>query len=313
MHSIGYDGTVKPGALNVSYLTDQGRIRNLNEDAILTLTLPYGGLYAVADGMGGHRSGDYASQLALKELQQTYAKEKSPNPHRILQAVEAANHAVYQASRAPDKRGMGTTLTTVLIEHNYAWIANIGDSRAYLYRDGHLIQITRDHSWVAEQVRAGIITEEEALKHTMRNVLINAMGSSRDVKLDLYMQELEYGDILLICTDGIHGMLMDSQIEHVLKTAPFTEDKVKHLVHEANEAGGIDNISAIVIEVQKLRPQKPPIKSYDIPQNPQNLQYYYDLFGAKQQGNLLWLWVMLGGLVLLIIEVIVLTQYMPNN
>ncbi|MFC5600586.1 Stp1/IreP family PP2C-type Ser/Thr phosphatase [Deinococcus cellulosilyticus] len=304
---------MKPGALNVSYLTDQGRIRNLNEDAILTLTLPYGGLYAVADGMGGHRSGDYASQLALKELQQNYAKDKSSNPHRLLQAIEAANQAVYQASRAPDKRGMGTTLTTVLIEHNYAWIANIGDSRAYLFRDGHMTQITRDHSWVAEQVRAGIITEEEALKHTMRNVLINAMGSSRDVKLDLYMQELEYGDLLLICTDGIHGMLMDTQIEQVLKTSQFTEDRVKNLVHEANEAGGIDNISAIVIEVQKLRPQKPPVKAYTVPQNPQGIQYYYDLFGTRQQGNLLWLWVMLVGLVLLFIEVMVLTRQMPGT
>lgn len=304
---------VKPGALNVSYLTDQGRIRNLNEDAILTLTLPYGGLYAVADGMGGHRSGDYASQLALKELQQNYAKDKSINPHRLLQAIEAANQAVYQASRSPDKRGMGTTLTTILIEHNYAWIANIGDSRAYLFRDGQMTQVTRDHSWVAEQVRAGIITEEEALKHTMRNVLINAMGSSRDVKLDLYMQELQYGDILLICTDGIHGMLMDSQIEQTLRTSQFPEDKVKNLVHEANEAGGIDNISAIVIEVQKLRPQKPPVKAYAVPQSPQGIQYYYDLFGTRQQGNLLWLWVMLVGLVLLFIEVILLTRHIPNN
>ncbi|WP_189002947.1 Stp1/IreP family PP2C-type Ser/Thr phosphatase [Deinococcus roseus] len=304
---------MKPGALNVSYLTDQGRIRNLNEDAILTLTLPYGGLYAVADGMGGHRSGDYASQLALKELQQTYAREKSPNPHRILQAVEAANQAVYQASRSPDKRGMGTTLTTILIEHNYAWIANIGDSRAYLYRDGELSQVTRDHSWVAEQVRAGIITEEEALKHTMRNVLINAMGSSRDVKLDLYMQELQYGDLLLICTDGIHSMLMDSQIEQVLKASQFPEDKVKTLVHEANEAGGIDNISAIVIEVQKLRAQKPPVKAYAVPQSPQGIQYYYDLFGTRQQGNLLWLWVMLGGLFLLFIEVVLLTRHTPGS
>ncbi|MBB6098891.1 protein phosphatase [Deinobacterium chartae] len=238
--------------LEVALLSDRGQTRALNEDCGLALSLPSGGLFAVADGMGGHNAGDVASTMAVSGLQETYLQLNGPTPQRLVRSLEQVNTRLHQEAHKPERRGMGTTLTAVVVDDGAAIIANIGDSRAYLLRGGKLTHLTRDHSWVAEQQRLGLLTEQEARVHRWRNVISNALGSAALLRLDLTGLRLEAGDQLLLCSDGLSGVLEDDRICELMKLAPSAQGAVVTLVAEANRLGGPDNITALLVKVQAV-------------------------------------------------------------
>ena len=223
--------------------TDIGRVREGNEDSYL-LEPP---LYAVADGMGGARGGEVASQLALSTVEDGYL-----SGHRSLAAlVRDANTAVF--ARSVEDRsvaGMGTTLTAVLVEGDAASLVHVGDSRAYLLRAGTLRQLTEDHTLVQRMVRAGEITRREADVHPHRNVLVRSLGTEPDVEVDEADLGLLEGDRLLLCSDGLTTMITEGQIQAILEVAPAPQDAAERLVRAANRAGGLDNITAVVVEVR---------------------------------------------------------------
>ncbi|MCL5964752.1 MAG: protein phosphatase 2C domain-containing protein [Deinococcus sp.] len=161
--------------VSVAYLTDPGR-REANQDAVGYQITPSGGVFIVADGMGGHRTGELASKLAVDTIQ-AQLRVGQPSPQQLVEAYERANQEVYSYGQRPESRGMGTTATTLLLDLPYALVAHVGDSRAYLFRGGELLQLTDDHSWVADRMRQGLLSPEEARHHRWRNVITNALGS----------------------------------------------------------------------------------------------------------------------------------------
>ncbi|MDQ3944832.1 MAG: Stp1/IreP family PP2C-type Ser/Thr phosphatase [Actinomycetota bacterium] len=223
--------------------TDVGRGRPANEDTFLVNHEDR--LYAVADGMGGHRAGEVASATAIDALQAAFADGAS-----LDQAVEEANAAVYEkASANLDMRGMGTTLTAaVLLDDRHALLGHVGDSRAYLMRDGGVTQITEDHSLVEQLVREGRLSPEEAADHPQKAIITRALGIDPDVEVDTYPIDLRPGDRLLLCSDGLTNMLNDAAIARVLRRQPDPQEAAEQLVDMANEAGGDDNITVVVID-----------------------------------------------------------------
>jgi PPM family protein phosphatase len=225
----------------VGATTDIGQVREGNEDAIL-INDP---LYAVADGMGGHRGGEVASNLALQTVEQMFAERQGT----LTEQVERANRAVFERSQSDrDVSGMGTTLTAALIEGGAVRLAHVGDSRAYLFRGGKLQLLTEDHTLVHRMVVEGEITETEAENHPHRSVLTRALGVEGDVRVDETNVAVQEGDRLLLCTDGLTGMLSEDQIESILQDVRDPQEAVDRLVREANRAGGIDNITAVIID-----------------------------------------------------------------
>jgi PPM family protein phosphatase len=225
----------------VGATTDIGQVREGNEDAIL-INDP---LYAVADGMGGHRGGEVASNLALQTVEQMFAQRQGT----LTEQVERANRAVFERSQSDrDVSGMGTTLTAALIEGGAVRLAHVGDSRAYLFRGGKLQLLTEDHTLVHRMVVEGEITETEAENHPHRSVLTRALGVEGDVRVDETKVEVREGDRLLLCTDGLTGMLSEDEIESILQDVRDPQEAVDRLVREANRAGGIDNITAVIID-----------------------------------------------------------------
>ncbi len=236
---------------NSGLLSDTGRQRGggVNQDAALALELPGGGLYAVADGMGGHAAGELASNIALDALQSAYLKGRGRPPERLAQAVQAANLAVMQRATG-QASGMGTTLITLVLDGAAAIVGHVGDSRAYLLRGGELQQLTEDHSWVAEQVRLGLMTPQEAQGHQWRNIVSNALGGEEQARMDLFGFVAQRGDRLLLCSDGLTVAVADADIKARLTSHPDPSDAARALVQAANEAGGPDNITVIVVDVQ---------------------------------------------------------------
>ena len=237
--------------LSAALLSDAGRERRLavNEDSALVLEARGGGLFAVADGMGGHAAGEVASRLAVETLREAYMLGRSSAPQRLAAAVQAAGAAVHRRATG-DEAGMGTTLTALVIDGGAALVANVGDSRAYLWRAGQLTHLTRDHSWVAEQVRHGLLSAREARAHQWRNVVSNALGSEERVRLDLLGAALERGDRLLLCSDGLTDVLDDPEIAELLGREAEPAALATDLVAAANAAGGPDNITVLVIELR---------------------------------------------------------------
>jgi len=223
--------------------THVGQVRSGNEDAYL-LEPP---LYAVADGMGGHRGGEVASQLALTTIAESFRKGAVP----FAEQVQAANRAVFERSGADRAvAGMGTTLTAAVIRGEVAHLVHVGDSRAYLLRAGSLRQLTDDHTLVNRMVKAGEITPEEAEVHPHRNVLVRALGTEADVPLDERDVGLLDGDRLLLCSDGLTGMISEDQIQAILtSTEGAPQEAADRLVLAANRAGGVDNITVVVLDV----------------------------------------------------------------
>ena len=227
--------------IEAGYATDIGRMRERNEDSVL-VDPP---LYAVADGMGGHRGGQVASQVALETMEQL----ASDVAGSLAEHVRRANRAVWDRS-AEDERlsGMGTTLTAARIDGTSALLAHVGDSRAYLMRDGDLRQLTADHTLVARMVRSGEITAAEADVHPHKNVLTRALGTDAEVEVDEETISLSDGDRLLLCSDGLTGMVTEDQIQAILENSDDPQRAADQLVRAANRAGGVDNISVVVLD-----------------------------------------------------------------
>ncbi|HEY4409164.1 MAG TPA: Stp1/IreP family PP2C-type Ser/Thr phosphatase [Acidimicrobiia bacterium] len=223
--------------------TDVGRGRPENEDSILVDDA--GGLWAVADGMGGHRAGEVASATAIETLQDAY---RAGTP--LAEAVEEANAAVFSKAADDDAlRGMGTTLTAVALEGGAtALLGHVGDSRAYILRDGAVTQVTDDHSLVEQLVREGRLSPEEAHTHPQRAIITRALGVDAHVEVDTYRVDLQPGDRLLICSDGLTNMLSDDTIAATLRRHPDPQQAADTLVDMANQAGGDDNITVVVLD-----------------------------------------------------------------
>lgn len=227
-----------------SGLTDTGLTRTSNEDALL-VEPP---LYAVADGMGGHRAGEIASRIALREL--VAKAPRRADAKALGRAVRSANRAVMVAAdQSRTRTGMGTTLTAAMVDGTQIAIAHVGDSRAYLYRAGHLERLTEDHSMVGDLQRQGLINEEEARFHPQRSVITRALGSDPAMVADILEVQGQPGDRLLLCTDGLTGMLTDGYIADVLGAQPDPDDATRTLVDAANRAGGYDNITVVLVDL----------------------------------------------------------------
>jgi serine/threonine protein phosphatase PrpC len=240
--------------LQLGIKSDLGQTRVANEDSCLARLVSLEeeaiALLAVADGIGGHRAGDVASRTAIGRLEEEVigALEQGQAPLvAIEQGVWAANAAVFQLASAEERyRGMGTTLTAALVTEEGLFIAHVGDSRLYLYRDGVCRQLTADHSLVGELVKNGELSPEEARAHPQRNVLTRAVGIESRVKIDLYSESLQLGDIILLASDGLFSLLDDVEIASHLALSKDLQQVADDLVAEANKRGGHDNISVVL-------------------------------------------------------------------
>ncbi len=242
--------------------TDLGRVRDNNEDKFdffepedPTVLAGKGSFYAVADGMGGHSAGQIACELALKTVLSVYYSDPSPDKDASLRrAVVEANSLIYDTAQAiPDRQGMGTTLTAAVLCEDKLMIAQVGDSRAYLLRGGAITQVTDDHSWVAEQVRLGTMTLAEAQVSPFRNIITRSVGTAASVEPDIFTQDLQAGDTLVLCSDGLTGHVDPSEIQMIVQDhSPSSAAML--LVETANERGGRDNITALVLSVRALLP-----------------------------------------------------------
>ncbi|MFN3266272.1 MAG: Stp1/IreP family PP2C-type Ser/Thr phosphatase [Deinococcales bacterium] len=263
--------------LELSGFTHPGQVRELNEDTWAKESLPFGELFVVADGMGGHRTGEVASSMAIESLLAAMKELNDIPPQSLPRAMQRSNLSVFQyASRRAESRGMGTTMTAVVIDGNAAVIGHVGDSRAYLIRNNRIEQLTRDHSWVAERVRQGLLSEEEARDHKWRNVITNALGSRPQLRLDLFGLNLLEGDMILVCSDGLSNLISDRQMLQVAQEYSYepVEMVTQTLVSLANAAGGYDNITCVVARVKRLMPRSKP---YPLPQLPRDDSYASDL------------------------------------
>ncbi len=251
--------------LDVAQLTDVGRRREHNEDN-MAYVIPKdtqvmsmkGALFIVADGMGGHAAGEVASEIAVDTVSNVYYMDDNLDvAGPLLQAIKRANVAIHQrAAENMLRSGMGTTCVAAVLRGNAAYIANVGDSRAYLVRQGQVKQISLDHSWVAEQVRAGLLTEEQARTHAQRNVITRSLGTQPDVEVDVFREFIQPGDTLVLCTDGLSGLISDEELMRIVEQS-VPQESVYHLVERANENGGPDNITAIVIQVHEVGVEPP--------------------------------------------------------
>jgi len=236
--------------VDVGGASDAGKVRLVNQDAFWVGEIPgKGTLAVVADGMGGHQTGEVASQQAVKTFRESFDRSRATPPAAMARASQAANLEIYEyALEHPEHRGMGTTLTTVLIDDQVAIVGHVGDSRAYLVRDGTIEQLTHDHSWVADRVRQGLLTDDEARRHRWRNVITNALGATTAFKLDLHHFELREGDRLLLCSDGVSMLLSELMMQQIV-TDNDPQEAAERLVEEANDRGSPDNVTAVVLHI----------------------------------------------------------------
>jgi PPM family protein phosphatase len=225
--------------------SDTGRKRRRNEDAFVN-DPP---LFAVADGMGGAQAGEVASRLAATALRDNQAEE--PAEERVVSLIQEANRRVYErSSEDAAVSGMGTTMTVALVEDRRVLIGHVGDSRAYLVRDGRLEQLTEDHSLIAELLRSGKLSPEEAVTHPQRSVITRAIGTDPDVDVDTFTIEPKAGDVFLLCSDGLTDMIDDETIRELVERHHDDLDAVaKALIRAANKAGGVDNITVVAFEI----------------------------------------------------------------
>jgi protein phosphatase len=235
------EGDVHAGRPRYAAATDVGLVRSNNEDAYLTAPP----LFAVADGMGGHRAGEVASAGAIRTLQ----KEAGHDTDSLVAAVQSANRAVHaEAAANPELAGMGTTITAMMTTNDAAQIVHVGDSRAYLLRDGRLRRLTQDHTVVDRLAREGKIPAEEADRHPQRSVLERALGVGPEVDVDVQLLDVRPGDRLLLCTDGLTSMLNDEEIREILLTEKDPEVAARALIDAALAAGGKDNVTAVIVD-----------------------------------------------------------------
>jgi PPM family protein phosphatase len=234
-------------------------IRSGNEDNFTVDVNERRGLFIVADGMGGHAAGEVASEMAVQIVQRELTPVRTLDGDDAVQTVAAAlrkaNRAIHDRTLTEvDKQGMGTTASVLLLEGARYVIGQIGDSRIYLLRDGQFSQVTKDHSYVQEQVDAGFLTPEQARYHPYSNVITRCVGASPDVEPDIYRGEVRVGDLFLVASDGLTGMVDDRRLAQLLGSRADPERKVHSLISEANGRGGLDNITAIIVQVLETGP-----------------------------------------------------------
>jgi len=243
--------------LTVAARSDVGMIRSGNEDAFFAHATRGKGVFIVADGMGGHAAGEVASEMAvqivsreLQELDDVYGEGARS---RIAESLRIANRAIYDRTiQESDKQGMGTTASVLVVGGSRYLIGQVGDSRVYLLRDGALRQLTKDHSYVQEQVDAGFLTPEQARYHPYSNVITRCVGASDVVEPDTYSGELRNGDVFLVASDGLTGMVDDRRLQQLLLSRASAGRVVDALIAEANYRGGLDNITAVVVQVVQM-------------------------------------------------------------
>ena len=239
--------------------TDVGMIRSGNEDNFTVDVAAARGIFIVADGMGGHAAGEVASEMAVQIVQRELVGVKSLDGDDVVKLVSAAlkraNRAIHDRTITEvDKQGMGTTASVLIVSGGRYLIGQVGDSRVYLLRDGSLSQLTKDHSYVQEQVDAGFLTPEQARYHPYSNVITRCVGAGQDVEPDIYRGEVRAGDLYLVASDGLTGMVDDRRLAHLLGSRAEPERKVQALISEANGRGGLDNITAIIVHVLEAGP-----------------------------------------------------------
>lgn len=246
--------------------SDVGRKRKGNEDSLFLN--PEQKLYVVADGMGGHAAGEVASRVAVDAINEfvtlTSGNEEITWPfglddtisyegNRLKTAIRHANRRVLEATReSAEYEGMATTAAAVLVDGDTAHLAHVGDSRIYLWREGEISQLTNDHSWVNEQIQSGVISAEQARSHPLRNVVTRALGGRSDLLVDVQSCRMNAGDVLLLCSDGLTTMIGDEDIARILGETPFDVARAATaLVDEANERGGEDNITVVLLKFEE--------------------------------------------------------------
>lgn len=233
-----------PAGILSAFRTDGGKVRANNQDApIVSEKLR---LYGVADGMGGHKGGEVASTSARDDLLREL-EGKTPSVAALSGAIEEVNRQIYHQQEHDDAlTGMGTTLSVLWMSDNFVYIGHVGDSRVYLLRDGEFKQMTLDHSLVEQLVREGVLTEEEAQNHPMRNIITRAIGTDESVEVDVVVEERRKGDLWLACSDGLHGLVDDRQMRDALRQyAP--EKAADVLLKAALDAGGRDNVTLVIV------------------------------------------------------------------
>ena len=225
----------------------------MNQDFVYASEEPVGNLpnlFVVADGMGGHRAGDFASRYTVEIIQKSIRANRERNPIKIIRmAIETANMKVLEKANSDENlAGMGTTVVVATVVGNYIYVANVGDSRLYLIRDG-IQQVTRDHSLVEEMVRMGEINREQARNHPDKNIITRAVGVRSRVSIDFFDMKLEKDDTVLMCSDGLSNMLEDEEIKEIIRTGSHDLPEIAlQLIGRANQNGGRDNIAVVLIE-----------------------------------------------------------------
>lgn len=232
--------------------TDIGRKREVNQDYVFVSDQPVGNipnLLIVADGMGGHNAGDYASKFVVQVLKKELEKSREDGPRAMLKkAIASANHQLIAESKTDAKlEGMGTTLVAATVIEHTLYFANVGDSRLYLLND-EIRQLSKDHSLVQEMVRLGGLDAEEAKHHPDKNIITRAIGVKEDIEIDFFEYRLKKGDIILMCTDGLSNMVEDEEIFQIVRSSRDVVEAVEQLIERANSNGGKDNIGVIVAE-----------------------------------------------------------------
>ena len=234
--------------------TDVGQRRTMNQDYVFASDMPVGNLpnlFVVADGMGGHNAGDYASSHAVQRLVEEVKNDADYHPVKIIRhAIETANTEIIEkACSDKDLIGMGTTIVVATIVGNLAYVANVGDSRLYRIQE-RIKQITRDHSLVQEMVKMGELSAEEAQDHPDKNIITRALGAEKTVEIDFFeVEDLKPQDTILMCSDGLSNMVKDEKLEEIILNQEMTlEEKGEFLVQEANRNGGKDNIAVVLVE-----------------------------------------------------------------
>jgi protein phosphatase len=246
-------------------------VRSGNEDSYFASSDAHAGVFIVADGMGGHAAGEVASEMAVRtiaaDLRKVFALEWNSIPEVLAEALRHANRTIHDRTLVEtDKQGMGTTASVLLLGRGRYAIGQIGDSRVYMLRNGSLMQITKDHSYVQEQVDAGLLTLEQARYHPYSNVITRCVGAAEEVEPDLYEGAVEAGDLFLVASDGLTGMVDDRRLEQLLLSRATPDRLVAALIAEANGRGGLDNITSIVVQVDSVaaedtEPSRPPAPS----------------------------------------------------
>ena len=232
--------------------TDVGQKRKMNQDYVFASEGPVGNLpnlFTVADGMGGHNAGDYASSHAVRILVDEIREDADYNPVKVIRhAIETANTEIRNRAQEDENlRGMGTTMVVATIVDQYAYVANVGDSRLYVIQDG-IRQVTRDHSLVQEMVRMGEISEAEARNHPDKNIITRALGAEKTVDVDFFDLKLEKGCTILMCSDGLSNMVEDEEIFHIVQGGRDIVEAGQTLIDAAKENGGTDNIGIVLVE-----------------------------------------------------------------